>query len=288
MAVEKAWAKVNKGGYDGIEGASGDGKERVRMVEYSYAVTGKSAFYCMTKNISDRQKLLEMMQKHVLTNKLPITLYSASPSDSSFTNKDPYLVENHAYALRAVHEDGTFDIFNPWNNHMADEDVRGKHYEKVDIDFIKDNFDVVVFFDIKEGDFSSFERDLTGNASEIELAGKIEALMNAGLHQLDPTFNQLNDLMNEEVLGKLYQHSVYLFNKARIKDLRGVDKTEQNLIYMEPISVDDNANKKLRAYLTERGEANINMLTKREDKKQSLTILRVSPPYKLSNFYDAE
>lgn len=288
MAVEKAWAKVNKGGYDGIEGTSGDGKERVRMVEYSYAVTGKSAFYCMTKNVSDRQKLLEMMQKHVLTNKLPITLYSASPGDSSFTNKDPYLVENHAYALRTVHEDGTFDIFNPWNNHPADEDVRGKHYEKVDIDFIKDNFEVVVFFDIKEGDFSSFERDLTGNASEIELAGKIEALMNAGLHQLDPTFNQLNDLMNEEVLGKLYQHSVYLFNKARIKDLRGVDKTEQNLIYMEPISVDENANKKLRDFLVDKGETNVSLLNKREDKKQSLTILRLSPPYKLSNFYDAE
>lgn len=288
MAVEKAWAKVNNGGYDGIEGASSDGKERVRMVEYSYAVTGKTAFYCMTKNVPDRQKLLEMMQKHVLTNKLPITLYSASKTDSAFANRDRYLVESHAYALRAVHEDGTFDIFNPWNNHPADEDVRGKHYEKVDIDFIKDNFDVVVFFDIKEGDFSSFERDLTGNASEVELAGKIEDLMNAGLQKLDPTFNQLNDLMDEEVLCKLYQHSVYLFNKARIKDARGVNLTEQNLMYMEPISVDDNANKKLSKFLADQGETDIISLLKRDDKKQSLTILRVSPQYKLSNFYDAE
>ena len=288
MAVEKAWAKVNKGGYDAIEGASADGQERVRMVEYSYAVTGKTAFYCMTKNVPDRQKLLEMMRKHVVSNKLPMTLYSASPSDSSFANKDPYLVENHAYALKAVHDDGTFDIFNPWNNHMADEDVRGKHYERVDIDFIKDNFDVLVFFDIKEGEFSSFERDLTGNASEIELAGKIEDLMNAGLRQLDPRFNQLNDLMDEEVLGKLYQHSVYLFNKARIKDSRGVDMKEQNLIYMEPICVDDNANKKLREYLVDRGETDVNMFTKREDNKQSLTIFRLAPPYILENFYDVE
>lgn len=288
MAVEKAWAKVNKGGYDGIEGASADGQERVRKVEYSYAVTGKSAFYCMTKNVPDRQKLLEMMQKHVMTNKLPITLYSAGKNDSAFANKDRYLVESHAYALRAVHEDGTFDIFNPWNNHPADEDVRGKHYEKVDIDFIKDNFDVVVFFDIKEGDFSSFERDLTGNASEVELAGKIEDLMNAGLHQLDRNFNQLNDLMNEEVLGKLYQYSVYLFNKARIRDPRGVNKTEQNLIYMEPISVDNNANDKLRDFLAAQGEKSINIMSERDDKKQSLTILRVSPQYKLGNFYDNE
>ncbi|MBE6250686.1 MAG: hypothetical protein E7111_03430 [Bacteroidales bacterium] len=286
MAVEKAWAKVNKGGYDAIEGASADGEERVRMVEYSYAVTGKTAFYCMTKNVPDRQKLLEMMQKHVLQDKLPITLYSASPSDTSFTNKDPHLVENHAYALRTVHEDGTFDIFNPWNNYMADENVRGKHYEKVDIDFIKDNFDVIVFFDINEGDFSSFERDLTGNASEIELASKIEELMDAGLCNLDSTFNQLNDLLNTEMLGKFYQYSVYLFNKARIKDHRGVDKTEQNLIFMEPISVDETANEKVHKYLKDRGENNINILSPRDDKKQSITIFRVSPPLKLSNFYD--
>ena len=288
MAVEKAWAKVNKRGYDGIEGASADGKEKERMVEYSYAVTGKTAFYCMTKNVPDRQKLLEMMQKHVLTDKLPITLYSASSSDPAFTNKDPYLVESHAYALSAVHEDGTFDIFNPWNNHMADEDVRGKHYEKVNIDFIKDNFDVVVFFDIKEADFTSFERDLTGNATEIELTGKIENMMDAGLQKLDRDFKQLNDLMNDDVLGKLYQYSVYLFNKARIKDSRGVDLSEQNLVYIEPLSVDEGANQKLKDYLVERGEGNIFSLSKRDDEKQSLTILRVSPPFVLSNFFDAK
>ena len=32
MVVEKAWAKANNNGYDGIEGASADGKERVRKV----------------------------------------------------------------------------------------------------------------------------------------------------------------------------------------------------------------------------------------------------------------
>jgi hypothetical protein len=229
-----------------------------------------------------------MMQKHVLTDKLPITLYSASPSDPAFTNKDPYLVESHAYALSAVHDDGTFDIFNPWNDHMADEDVRGKHYEKVNIDFIKDNFDVVVFFDIKEADFTSFERDLTGNATEIELTGKIENMMDAGLQKLDRDFKQLNDLMNDEVLGKLYQYSVYLFNKARIKDSRGVDMSEQNLVYLEQVSVDEGANQKLRDYLVNRGESNIFSLSKRDDKKQSLTILRVSPPFVLSNFFDAK
>ncbi len=46
MAVEKAWAKANNAGYDGIEAASGDGVERHRKVEYSFAINGKNAFYC--------------------------------------------------------------------------------------------------------------------------------------------------------------------------------------------------------------------------------------------------
>lgn len=288
MAVEKAWAKANNGGYNGIEGASSDGQERVRMMEYSYAVTGKSAFYCMTKNVHDRQKLEEMIKKHVLLDKLPITLYSASPSDMAFTNKDPYLVENHAYSLKAVYENGTFDIFNPWNNHTADEDARGKHYEKVNIDFIKDNFDVVVFFGIKEADFTSFERELTGNASETELASKIEELMNSGLEHLNCKVHKLEELMTEEVLERLYTNSAYLCNVTRVRDERGIDKNNRNITYIEPTRGCDNANDKLNRFLSEKGETNIMVLRPRNDDKQSLTIFRVSPHYVLNNFNDAE
>ena len=286
MAVEKAWAKVNSGGYDGIEGASGDGQERVRKVEYSFAVTGKSAFYCMTKNVPDRGKLLDMMKKHILQDKLPITLYSASPSDLSFTNKDPYLVEYHAYSLKTIHEDGTFDIFNPWNNYMADEDVKGKHYERVNIDFIKDNFEVIVFFGIKETDFSSFERDLTGNASESDLADKIEGLMNEGLLNLDLDVHNMEDLMTDAVLARLDVDSSYLFNVTRVKDERGVNMDEARVIYIEPARDCAAANSKLKDYFIERGDATVVTLNSRSDDKQSLTVLRVSPPYVLSNFHD--
>ncbi len=287
MAVEKAWAKVNNGGYDNIEGADSDGHERVRMVEYSYAVTGKSAFYCKTKNVPDRHKLQEMIKKHVLQNKLPITLYSASPSDTSFSNKDPYLVENHAYSLKSVNEDGTFDIFNPWNEYRADEDVRGKHYERVGVDFIKDNFDVVVFFGIKETDFMSFERDLTGNASEIELVSEIENLMDKELNKLDCDVRKLEELMADEVFDKLYIQSSYLFNRTRIKDTRGINSDGKHIIYVEPARGCEKANNRLKSFLKEeKGESNLMMLNFRSDNKQSLTVFRISPHYVLQNFYD--
>lgn len=287
MAVEKAWAKVNNNGYDGIEGASGDGKESVRMVEYSYAVTGKSAFYCITKNVTDRQKLLGMMKNHVLKEKLPITLYSASGSDKNFSNRDPYMVENHAYALKAVHDDGTFDIFNPWNNCMADEDRRGKHYEKVDIDFIKDNFDVVVFFGIKEADFSSFERELTGNEFDTELFEKFERLMDDSLQEIDIESHNLEELMTDEKLNRLYVDSGYLFNMARLQDRRGVDLNEMNIIYIESTSsCSDAAKNKLQNYIRVRTGATSQRLGDRDDNRQSLTVLRVSPAFIARNFHE--
>lgn len=286
MAVEKAWAKANSGSYDNIEGASDDGKERVRMVEYSYAVTGKSAFYCKTKNVADRHKLQEMIRKHIIEDKLPITLYSADSSDMAFSNKDAYLVGYHAYSLKSVNEDGTFDIFNPWNNHAANEDVRGKHYEKVNIDFIKDNFDVIVFFGIKEADFTLFERELTGNTSEMELANKIEELMNNSLKKIDCKTSRLEDLMTDEVFAKLHAYSTYLCSETRLKDKRGVHT--KDITYIEPAKGCENANSKLEKSLRGMGEKNITILDKRNDDKQSLTVLRISPPYALKNFNDTE
>lgn len=227
------------------------------------------------------------MKNHILVEKLPITLYSASGSDINFSNKDPYLVENHAYALKTVHEDGTFDIFNPWNNCMADEDRRGKHYEKVDIDFIKDNFDVVVFFGIKEADFSSFERELTGNEFDIELFEKFEKLMNDSLQELELESHKLEELMTEDKLNSIYLNSVYLFNVARVQDWRGVDINRTDTIYIESTSsCSKTAKKKLKEYLNEKENATIIELDDRYDDRQSLTVLRVSPALVSRNFYE--
>lgn len=284
MAVEKAWAKANNAGYDGIEGASGDGQERVRKVEYSFAVTGKSAFYCMTKNVPNRKKLLEMMKKHVLTDKLPITLYSASPHDTSFTNKDTYLVENHAYALRSINDDDTFNIFNPWNSHEADDDVRGKHYESVNIDFIKDNFDVVVFFGIKESDFASFERDLTDNATENGVTREIERVMSQRFEALNLVVHNMDELMTDEVMESAFVNASYLFNRTRVKDERGINKDEQHLVYMEGARGCEAANRKMLDFLSTRGQINIQTINLRDDDHKNLTILRLSPHFVLANF----
>lgn len=286
MAVEKAWAKANNDGYDGIEGASGDGLERVRKVEYSYAVTGKSAFYCMTRNVPDRNNLLAMMKKHFNEDKLPITLYSASRDDLSFANRDPNIVSNHAYALRSINEDDTFDIFNPWNSYAADEEVRGKHYEKVTIDFIKDNFDVVVFFGIKESDFASFERELTNNAVEKEVTQVVEKVLEEGLSKLALDTHNIEELMTEEVMENAYVNTTYLFSRNRMKDERGVNKDEQHLMYLEGGRNCDKANEKMLAYLRGRGQINVQPILRRDDDKQNLTLLRVSPHYVLANFYD--
>lgn len=286
MAVEKAWAKANNGGYDGIEGASADGQERVRKVEYSFAVTGKSAFYCMTKNVSDRTRLLEMMKKHVNVDKLPITLYSASPNDSFFANKDPYIVTNHAYALKSINDDDTFDIFNPWNSHAADEDVRGKHYERVTIDFIKDNFDVVVFFGIKEADFASFERDLTNNANEKEVTKEIEKVLKEKFDQLALDTHNIEDLMTDDVMENTFVNSTYLFSRNRMRDERGVNRDEQHLIYLEGGRDCSVANNNMLSFLQVRGHISVQPIVRRDDDKQSLTLFRLSPHYVLANFHD--
>ena len=287
MAVEKAWAKANDDGYDGIEGASGDGKEYVRKVEYSFAVTGKSAFYCMTRNVPESSKLLNMMKKHVLEDQLPITLYSAHKDNPEFPSTDSNLVSYHAYALRAIHDDNTFDIFNPWNSHSADENVRGKHYKGVDIEFIRDNFEVVVFFGIKESDFDSFERDLTQNAGEEEVTKDLEKILYKSFNQLALTVLNFEDLLAEDTMRKALNNAAYLFNNNRIADHRGSGNSG-HLMFVETCKsgICDGANQKLQNFLNNNLSPDIRLQESlfRDDDKLSLTLLRLSPHYVLENF----
>lgn len=286
MAVEKAWAKVNGNGYDGIQGAREDGKEYERKVEYSYAVTGMSAFYCMTKNISDSSKLSEMMRKHVVNDKLPITLYSFADGESK--SADQYLVCNHAYALRSVNEDGTFNIFNPWNNHDANEHVKGKHYENVNGSFIKDNFSVVVFFGIKEADFNSFERELTQNAAENELIKNIEDVLAKNFADLKLDMSSFGDLLTDETMNRALSQSIYLFSQNAINDSRGIEGRQNHIVFLEGSrKIDcDSANLKLNDYLKKQlsGGIMLQPLVFREGDRQSLTIFRLSPHYVQENF----
>lgn len=287
MAVEKAWAKANDDGYEGIEGASADGKEHVRRVEYSFAVTGKSAFYCMTKNVPDSGKLLTMMKKHFVDDHLPITLYSASDKDPDFTFTDDNLVHNHAYALRSVNDDNTFDIFNPWNSNGADENVRGKHYEKVDINFIKKNFDVVVFFGIKEADFESFERELTDRGSEDEVTKNIDTMLKTRFEELHLEMRGFDNLLTTEEMENTLVNSNYLYSKNKIKDTEYRD-TSRPLVFLEggKEGVCDNANNSMMEYLQTHLSAGTNLfpLLRRDDEMQNLTLLRISPHFVLESF----
>lgn len=287
MAVEKAWAKANDNGYDGIEGGSVDGKECVRKVEYSFAVTGKSAFYCMTKNVPDRVKLLNMMKKHFLDEHLPITLYSAHEDNPEFRSTDSNLVNYHAYALKAIYDDDTFDIFNPWNSHAADENVRGKHYERVDIDFIRDNFEVVVFFGIKESDFDSFERDLTQNAGEEEVTKDLEKILHKSFDQLTLAVLKFEDLLAEDTMRKALNNAAYLFNNKRIADHRGSGNSG-HLMFVEACKsgVCDGTNREIQNFLNNGLSPDIKLqeLLFRYDDKLSLTLLKLSPHYVLENF----
>lgn len=285
MAVEKAWAKINGNGYDGIVGAREDGKEYERKVEYSFAVTGKTAFYCMTNNVPDQGKLCDMMKKHFLTDHLPITLYSVSDAEAQFADQN--LVHNHAYAVRSVNEDGTFDIFNPWNSHMADEDIEGKHYEKVDISFIKNNFSVVVFFGIKEADFDFFERNLTQNAAEDEVTKAVEKILNDSFTDLNLQMRKFEDLLTSEEMNKVFVHSNYLFSKNRIQDPRGKEGGERDLVFLEGKESADclAATEKMKDFLQNSGPYDLQPQLNRDDNKQMLTIFRLSPHYVLENFY---
>lgn len=286
MVVEKAWAKANNDGYDGIEGASADGKERVRRVEYSFAVTGKSAFYCWTKNV-DSVNLLQQMQKHLTDNHLPITLYSASSNDTDFSHRDETVVANHAYALRSINDDGTFDIFNPWNSYSANENVRGKHFEHVTIDFIKNNFDVVVFFGIKESDFESFERELTGNASDDEVTKHLQEILKKGFDEMHLNLHKFEDLISEDDMKETLNNSVYLFSSNKIADAKGLDG-RSNLMYLEggKAGVCDGANEKMTGFVRTNlyADHGFQDILHRDDNKQCLTLFRLSPQYVLENF----
>ena len=251
MAVEKAWAKVN-GGYEKIEGSSSDGNERVRRVEYSYALTGKNAYYCMTKQVSDKKMLLETMKEHFNKRGLPISLYSAS----GFENMDPTIVENHAYALRAINEDNTFDIFNPWNSRKEGE--KGQHYNNKSIDFIVDNFDVVVFFDISESDFNNL--DMTLNINRIDsLLGDIDNLFNKCYMDEECSVPIVFDgVIDESHLQKFVSYSIPLFRRNRIIDESGTIK--QCLLYGKPSG-------KISAYIDEKiGIGNYQFIPIPEDK----------------------
>ena len=284
MAVEKAWAKANNDGYQGIVGTS-DSKELMRHVEYSFAVTGKSTFYCKTKSVPDGNKLRDMIRKHFCDDKLPITLYSVSKDNARFA--DPTIVSFHAYALQSVYDDGTFDIFNPWNSHGADEDIQGKHYEKVDINFIKDNFDVVVFFGIQEADFDSLERNLTDNAPENEVIKGIEMTLNDSFAQLNLSVRQFEDLLKDEERMRLLTCSEYLFSRNNVRDPRGVEGSVP-LLFLEGIALEgrDAANTEMQNYLNNLlpGGITLHPMLYRHDNKQSLTLFRLSPHYVLANF----
>lgn len=286
MAVEKAWAKANNDGYDGIEGASADGKERVRRVEYSFAVTGKSAFYCQTQNV-DSANLLQQMKKHLNDCHLPITLYSASSNDTNFSYRDDTVVDNHAYALRSINDDGTFDIFNPWNSHSANENVRGKHYEHVTIDFVKNNFDVVVFFGIKESEFDSFERELTANASDDEVTKHLQEILKKGFNGINLNLRRFEDLITEDDMKETLNNSTYLFSSNKIADAKGREG-RSNLMYLEggKTGVCDDANEKMTEFVRTNLSADYSFqeVLRCNDDKQCLTLFRLSPQYVLGNF----
>ncbi len=149
MVIEKAWAKLNGMSYESIVGSNSP------KFEYSYAVTGKRAKYMSIDKNTDSDLLLQLMTDHFVKNNLPITLYSVSDDTESH---DPCLVTSHAYALKEIHEDGSMDIFNPWNDHK-EEGEEGQHFTGKDVHFIHQNFDTVIFFSFEEVDWDSQPMD---------------------------------------------------------------------------------------------------------------------------------
>lgn len=283
MAVEKAWAKANNAGYDGIRGSNTGS----RNVEYSFALTGKSAFFCMTKSVLDPDKLAEMIRKH-FADKKPVTFYSANKDDTDFKYKDPFLVASHAYALRSVNANGNFDIFNPWNNNHPDGEY-GQHYENKDAIFIKDNFDVVIFFDILESDFDSFEQGLTGNNLPKEsLTEGIEKILARGFDELGLSLRNIGDLLNDADLGRMCTYSSYLYNTHTLRDRRGIDGREQHRFFVEGTRDHATANKTVVDFVNRNGSGKVEQIFNRGDDKQSITLLKVSSHYKLSNFCEVK
>lgn len=275
MAVEKAWAKTNGHGYEGIEG-----HYLTKNIDYSFALTGESAYSCNTTSVKDKNTLLDTIKQQI-NNKLPISLYSPEPNNPLFKNTDPYLVASHAYALKSVNDDNTFDIFNPWNNHSDEENVSGKHYKSVDIDFILNNFDTIVFFGVKEIEHDAIERNLTNNARDCVLVKNIETELSKKFDSLGINTRTLGELITTDTLDGSCAFSKYVFNRNRMRD-----EGSQETIYLEKTTnkTCESANDMVIDYYTNKFR-NVEQIL-RDDDNKCITIFRLSPHYMLSNFHD--
>lgn len=183
MAVEKAWAKINKKNYRNIIGSFGKNRDR----DFSLALTGKRSIYEHLSVKELTKETITRLTEHL--KKKPVVLYSLNTLvDESEKN----LVTRHAYSLLKI-SNGECEIYNPHGSTL-----------NIPIEKLRYNFDTILYFDFEMetdnhllGLYSEFIGKSGINSLEKDMDNLIEKDLKTSFD--DKSFEQLLPSFNYEL-----------------------------------------------------------------------------------------
>lgn len=222
MILEKAWAKVNDG-YEQIVGDDKNAKfkKKQRRLDFGIALSGNFIDYKSINEFNNNKEIINSVSDN-LKNDVPIVAYSKdNPKDNS-------VVGWHAYAIKSIDND-KINLYNPHGkNHLYDRTI----------DFLKENFDSILFFNLEEttellippkekvkyiDHINEIEEDLRlffGN----ELSTKIQST---------PISDIINDEEYKKVMKRVDKSSIPLFNNKDIDE-------ELSIMFTDIVNIDTN------------------------------------------------
>jgi hypothetical protein len=207
MILEKAWAKVNDG-YEQIVGDDKNAKfkKKQRKLDFGIALSGNFIDYKSINEFNNNIEIIDSVADN-LKNDIPIVVYSKdNPEDNS-------VVGWHAYTVKSIDND-KINLYNPHGkNHL---------YNRT-IDFLKENFDTILFFNLEETTellippkekvkyidyINEIEEDLHLFFGD-QLSKQIQNI---------PISDIINNVEFKKVMKRIDKSSIPLFNNANIEN----------------------------------------------------------------------
>ena len=203
MILEKAWAKINNG-YKKIVGDDPNTRKKQRRFDFGLALSGNYAEYKSIQEFNNNEQITSFITNK-LRNNIPLVIYSKEyPKDKS-------TIGWHAYAIKNIEND-KINLYNPHGKN---------HLNKKSIDFIKENFDAILFFNLEE-------------TSELVIppAEKVKYLDR--INEIEEQFNQF---FGDELITKIQSVliSEIINNEDFQKILKRVDKSSIPLFHNKNI-----------------------------------------------------
>jgi len=208
MAIEKAWAKCNKG----YEFINGDGAPKL---DYVYAITGNSTERIKIDEFLKEEAFINDLNEHFEKKTQPVTFVSKATKEDHDVNDILY---DTSYVLKEINlNNKTINIYNPQGH---------GHFYNVDIDFVKRHFRAAHFHKIRP-----FEQ-ITTQRSKIA-RDCAYARTYACLSEIDYTLDK-----NEAQGNRIIQHNFVVSSKNHLNVSLGdfnemlVSLTEFSLMLM--------------------------------------------------------